>query len=103
MNTISSKSRAARTFALVTGASSGIGVAFAHVLAEHGYDLVLTARDAINLGSLATELRERYDATAVYIVCDLSEPSGAAELYGEGKKRGLQHRSDDASAHHSAK
>ena len=78
-----------RKLALVTGASSGIGLAFANVLARNHYDLILTARDAINLGSIATELRERYSVIADYIVCDLSESSGAQQLYEEVKRRGL--------------
>ena len=89
MITRSLEPRTARPLALVTGASSGIGLAFAHVLAGHRYDLVLTARDEISLGSLATELHVEYGVTAVYVVCDLSEPSGAGELYGEVKRRGL--------------
>lgn len=69
----------ART-ALVTGASSGIGLAFARELAARGYHLVLTARRRERLEALAAELPARHGVQAWVVPDDLTDPEASARI-----------------------
>jgi short-subunit dehydrogenase len=69
-----------RRTALVTGASSGIGAAFADVFAAEGFDLVLTARREDRLRDLATRLEHTHGVRVRTIVEDLSDPAAPARL-----------------------
>ncbi|MFT7561470.1 MAG: short-subunit dehydrogenase [Flavobacteriales bacterium] len=67
------------SWALVTGASSGIGEAFAFQLAEQGYNLILLARNSVRLSSVETKICARYSVEVKIISCDLSDV-GAIQL-----------------------
>ncbi|WP_409345383.1 SDR family NAD(P)-dependent oxidoreductase [Paenibacillus sp. MBLB4367] len=68
-------------WALVTGASSGIGEQFARQLAKQGSHLVLVARSESKLESLASELRNKYGIKTEVIPKDLSKEGAPSELY----------------------
>jgi uncharacterized protein len=76
--------------ALLTGASSGIGRSLAVALAARGANLVLVARRADRLESLATELRKRHGVTVHVIPFDLSAPSAGADLRDAAAQRGIR-------------
>jgi short-subunit dehydrogenase len=59
--------------ALVTGATSGIGLSFAHQLAERGHDVVLVARDRARLENVSDALRSTYGVSTEILVADLSD------------------------------
>ncbi|UCC27049.1 MAG: SDR family oxidoreductase [Gemmatimonadales bacterium] len=72
-----------RGWALVTGASVGLGEEIARVLASRGFPLVITARNEQRLEALAHELSQTYDARVRVIPADLSQPGSADRLASE--------------------
>lgn len=79
----------ARSTALVTGASSGIGLEIAKLLAARGYDLCLTARNAEALARLADELAAEHRVATTVIVADLAAPDGVDRLLEAVRQRGI--------------
>ncbi len=67
-------------WAIVTGASSGIGKEFAHILASHQVNLVIAARNENALVSLADELTSKYKIKILIFPGDLSQQSKVIEL-----------------------
>src|SRR5215469_18013681 len=80
----------ARPLSLITGASAGIGAAFARALTAQGHDVVLTARRTDRLESLAAELRAQHGIEATVIPNDLADPQAAEQLCKELDQRGLK-------------
>jgi len=75
---------------LITGASSGIGAAFARKLARRGRNLLLVARSEDKLIALCNELGRLSGIRAQYVAIDLTAPEAAARLFEETEKRALE-------------
>lgn len=87
MNPASPRSTGSPGYALVTGASSGIGEAIAREYASRGKPLILTARRTERLEALARELGVKVPCHV--ITSDLSRPDAPAALFAETQARGL--------------
>lgn len=75
---------------LITGASSGIGEAFARRLAAEGHNLVLVARSEEALHELCDELMLKHRMLAHYVVLDLAERGADAKLFDETTRHGFE-------------
>ena len=76
-------------WALITGASAGIGVAFAEELASSGTKLVLTARRKDRLDGLARRLTASYKVSTEVFLADLSEPTAPEKILAFTKEKGI--------------
>jgi uncharacterized protein len=79
-----------RPVALVTGASSGIGLELATLLARDGHDLVLVARRRERLDEIGKGLRQEFGAAATVIVRDLSDADSPRAVAQEVEARGFE-------------
>jgi len=76
-------------WALVTGASAGLGTEFCRQLARRGYNLVLVARREDRLHELARQLRQQFNVDTRVHGVDLSHPGAAAQLTSQLQKQGV--------------
>jgi short-subunit dehydrogenase len=75
--------------ALITGASSGIGLELAKIHASKGGDIVLVARTADKLNALKNELESEHKIAVTVIPLDLSQPDSAQALFDQTESLGL--------------
>ncbi len=73
---------------LITGASAGIGAAFARAYAAQGRDLALTARRADRLRALADELRARHGTESLILPADLADPEAPERILNQLQAQG---------------
>ncbi len=73
-------------FAIVTGASRGIGAAYARLLASQGVDLLLVSRDGTRLTQLARELGTNHRVRTHVFIADLAQPDAAHQLFVESRQ-----------------
>ena len=76
-------------WALVTGASAGIGVAIAHELASYGAKLILTARRRDRLDSLAAHLTAAHNTETRIVVADLKDPAAPQQIHDATEGAGI--------------
>jgi uncharacterized protein len=79
-----------KEFALITGASSGIGEEFATIIAEKGINVLLIARRVDKLTEVASKLSTRYNIEAKILPLDLTKADSATIAYNYCKENNLQ-------------
>lgn len=84
------KTRWTGKWALVTGASAGIGLELAKQLAAAGAHLVLAARRTDRLEKLAAELSSEHNTNALAFGADLARPEAPREIYEYTRKKGIE-------------
>jgi short-subunit dehydrogenase len=78
-----------RRYALITGATSGIGYELAKLFAADGYNLIIVSRTEEVLRQKSTEFSQQYDVEVIPIVKDLFQPNAPFELYKEVTAKGI--------------
>lgn len=77
-------------YALITGATSGIGYELAKLFAKDQYNLIIVARNAGELSRTSEELKKSYNVEVISIEKDLFRKEGPIEVYNEIRAQGIQ-------------
>ncbi|KAI9639145.1 putative 3-ketoacyl-CoA reductase [Dioszegia hungarica] len=77
------KTRNGKTWAVVTGATGGIGLEFARQLAKKGYNIVVLGRRQEVLEEVSRELETKYKVETRFLVVDFASPSSRGEKFAE--------------------
>jgi short-subunit dehydrogenase len=77
-------------WALVTGASAGIGAALCRVFAEHGYSVVLTARREDRMRDAAAQLERDHAVKTVVIAADLADRAAPEHIFARTEELGIE-------------
>ena len=83
-------SQTEKKYALVTGATSGIGYELAKVFAQNGYNLVIVARPTDELQQKSQELSSQFNVEVIPVGKDLFNADAAYEVYEEVKAKGIE-------------
>lgn len=78
---------AQKRVALITGGSSGIGLALAEAFTSAGYAVIVTGRDEARLKAAARKLESESKAEVMALPCDVSDPAAVDELFGQVRKQ----------------
>ena len=78
------------TYALVTGASAGLGKEFARLFAKDGHGVVLVARRKNELDALAKTLADEHQTKSLVIPADLTDPAAPKHIHAEVARAGLE-------------
>ncbi|MDQ3292309.1 MAG: SDR family oxidoreductase [Bacteroidota bacterium] len=79
-----------RKYALITGATQGIGYELAKLFAQDKYNLVIVARNQQELDTSAAEFKQQYGVEVITLAKDLSTRQGPFEVYNVVKEQGIQ-------------
>lgn len=77
-----------KTWALVTGASGGIGLEFARQLAARGYNIICASRNIEKLKAVCADLEKEYSVRTLPVKSDLSKTGAAEKLFRDAQKAG---------------
>ena len=70
-----------KSFALVTGASSGIGEQICYSLAKRGFNIILTSRTETKLKTISEKINSKYKVETTYFSCDLADKDGPQNIF----------------------
>ncbi len=79
-----------KKFALVTGASSGIGLQICYSLAKRGFNIILTARSENKLKSISKEINSNYGVETAFFSCDLADKQSPQNIYNFCESKNYQ-------------
>lgn len=79
-----------KKYALITGATGGLGQAFAFTLAKRGYNLIITGRTEKKLNDLSLRIKEKYAVETLGFALDLTDDLARNEFFDAVKKTGVK-------------